>query len=352
MANMQAWIVEAHGGPEALKRKELPTPDPGPDEARVKVLAVGLNHLDLWIRKGVEGHVFPLPLVPGCDVVGVVEALGARARRARGVPRLGTRVLINPTLSCGRCSQCRSHQEPLCREFGIVGETQNGGLADSVLVPARNLFRLPAKLSTIDAASLPIAYVTAWQMLVHKARVKKGDWVLIHGAGSGVSVAAIQIARLHGAQVIVTSRDPAKLERAKALGAHEVVDTTVEPFRNVVRSLAKAASRRGVDIVVDHVGVATFEDSIKCLDWGGRLVTCGATTGAEVGLNLKPLFFKNLSVMGTTMGSRKDFEAVVKLAADGKLKAVVDRILPMEQAPQAFSLIESGALFGKVVLTQ
>lgn len=354
---MKAWLVERHGGPEVLTRVSWPEPVPGPGEALIRVEAVGLNHLDLWVRNGVPGHKFPLPLIPGCDVTGVIEALGpAVAGGAASVHgsaplAVGTAVLVNPTLSCGICPSCKKGFPPTCASFGIIGETRHGGAADKIVVPVVNLLERPAGLSAARAAALPIAYVTAWSMLTRKARLEAGEWVLIQAGGSGVSVAAIQMAKHLGASVITTVGDSAKAAKARALGADHVIEYKKEPVREALKKILKPVSRRGVDVALDHVGVDTFSDSLRALDWGGRLVTCGATTGSVVQVDLKPVFFKNLSILGSTMGSYSDLVQVVDLVTRGKIDAVIDSTFPILDLPKAMQRLESREAFGKVVCT-
>ncbi len=349
---MKAWRVDSHGGPEVLKRVEVPVPEPGPMQVRVRVEAVGLNHLDLWVRNGVPGHLFPLPMIPGCDAVGVIDAFGPGAEAALSAEGLkaGSPVIASPIASCGRCEACLGGNDPLCRSFGIYGEHSDGGCSDFAVYPVQNLILRPAGLNAEEAASLSIPFVTAWTMLVRKAQVKPGELVLIQAGGSGVSVAAIQIAELLGADVITTVGSDDKIERVRALGADEVVNYKTTPFREVVRKWAAARGRKGVDVVVDHVGGETFQESFKCLAWGGRLVTCGATAGAEIKIDLRHLFFKNLSLLGATMGGKADLVRVVGLVGQGKLRPVVDSVFPMADYPKALAKLESRSIFGKVVV--
>lgn len=341
---MKAWQIDRHGGLEVLKRVEIASPKPGPMEVLVRVEAVGLNHLDLWVRKGVPGHTFPLPITPGCDVAGTVAELGPGAS---GVD-VGAPVVVNPGISCGRCEACLGGFDPLCRSYGILGETRDGGCADYVAVPLTNLIERPRTLSAVQAAALPIPFLTAWTMLTRKACVKPGETVLVQAGGSGVGVAAIQIAKLLGATVITTVGSADKVSKALALGADHVIPYKTTPFRDEVKRIT---GKKGCDIVIDHVGADTFGDSLKCLAWGGRYVTCGATTGAKVELNLQHVFFKNLSVLGSTMGSKADLIRVIELVAQGKLKAVIDSTFPVNELPKAQQRLESREAFGKVVLS-
>lgn len=323
-------------------------------EVRVRVQAVGLNHLDVWTRKGVPGHKFPLPLVPGCDSSGLIDSFGpgaeellSREKLARGSP-----VIVSPGLSCGRCEHCLSGFDPLCPRYGILGETQDGGCADYVVVPAVNLIARPANLSASQGASLQIPFLTAWTMLTRKAECRPGDTVLIQAGGSGVSVAAIQIAKLFGATVITTVGDDSKIEKARALGADHVINYRKGPFREEVKKILSAQGKKGCEIVLDHVGADTFSESMKCLAWGGKLVCCGATSGADISIDLKAVFFKNISILGSTMGSKADLLRIVSLAAQGRLKPVIDTELPMSELPAAMEKLESRKIFGKVAVLQ
>jgi NADPH:quinone reductase-like Zn-dependent oxidoreductase len=341
---MKVVVVREHGGVDRLLDEERPVPDPAPGEALLRVKACGLNHLDLWVRRGVPGHRFPLPLVPGSDVAGIVERVGA------GVSRVspGDRVAVSPGLSCGACAPCLSARDPFCREYGILGESRDGGYGEYVVVPARNLLPLPASLPFEEAAAIPLAFLTAWHMLVGRAQLRPGETVLVHAAGSGVGSAAIQIARLWGARVIATAGGPDKVERARTLGAAEVIDHRQHEFAGEVQRLT---DRRGVDVVVEHVGSATWEGSMRCLARGGRLVTCGATTGYDVRIDLRHVFFKGLSILGSTMGAQGELVELWRFVEAGTLRAVVDSVLPLSRIGHAHQLLEERRVFGKVVVT-
>lgn len=340
---MKAVLVRAHGGLDALSCEDIPTPEPGPGEVRVAVRAVGANHLDTWVRRGVPGHTFPLPLILGSDVAGIVDAVGA------GVAGLsaGDRVVLAPGVSCGSCAACLSGRDNQCRTYGLLGEHRDGGCADFIVVPRQNVLALPAALTFEQAAAVPITFLTAWHMLVSRAAIRPGETVLVHAAGSGVGSAAIQIAKLWGATVITTASSAAKCQRAADLGADHVVDTGRQDFAAAVRDLT---GKRGVDVVVEHVGAATWAGSVRSLAWHGRLVTCGATTGADVGLNLRQVFFKSLSILGSTMGSKGELVEVLGHLAAGRLRPIIDRVLPLAAAGEAHRLLEAREVFGKVVL--
>lgn len=340
---MKAVVIREHGGLEVLQLESREIGEPGPGEARVRVRAVALNHLDVWVRKGVPGHKFPLPMVPGCDIAGVVDALGP----GESGFAVGAEVVVGPGVCCGRCRACRSGQDPLCRQYGILGETRDGGCAEFVVVPAVNLFPKPSRLDFAHAAAVPLVFLTAWHMLVERARVQPGERVLVHAAGSGVSSAAIQIARLFGARVLATAGSAEKCARAKELGAEEAVNYRESDFSDAVRAWT---GRRGVDIAVDHVGAETFDRTIRVLAKGGRYVTCGATSGVQLQTDFRLVFFKSLSILGSTMGGSHELDRVLALVEEGRLAPVVDQVLPLDRVRDAHARLESRAGFGKVVL--
>jgi NADPH:quinone reductase-like Zn-dependent oxidoreductase len=340
---MRAVVVREHGGVEALRLERLPVPEPGPCQVRVRVEAVALNFLDVWVRRGVPGHTFPLPLVPGCDVAGTVDALGPGAEGLA----VGDAVVLLPGVSCGRCPACRQGREPLCRAYGILGETRDGGCAEFVVVPAANVFPRPAGLDAVAAAALPLTFLTAWHMLAERAAVKPGEQVLVHAAGSGVSTAAIQIARLHGARVMAVAGSRAKAELARELGAEEAVDASVEDFAAAAR---RWTAKRGVDVAVDHVGKETFDRTLRCLAKGGRYVFCGATSGFEMVSDFRLVFFKSLSILGSTMGGGHELAAVLGHVGAGRLRPVVDTVLPLEDVAEGHARLEGRRVAGKVVL--
>ncbi len=341
---MRAVVIRAHGGPDVLRLEDRAVPSPGPREIRVRVRAVGLNHLDLWVRDGVPGHTFPLPIVPGCDVSGVVDALGDGARGAA----VGDEVVVSPGLSCGRCRACRAGDDPLCREFGILGESRDGGCQELVVVPDTAVLPKPARLDFVHAAAVPLTFLTAWHMLKTRARVEPGDLVLVHAAGSGVSSAAIQIAAFLGARVLATAGTDAKCARGIELGAEEAINYRSSDF---VQEARRWSGGRGLDVVVDHVGRDTFARSIRLLTKGGRYVTCGATSGYELETDFRPLYFKSLSILGSTMGGGQELQTVMSLVAAGRLRPVVDRTYPLEQVAEAHARLASREAFGKIVLT-
>ena len=341
---MRALLIREHGGVEQLQFAELPDPSAGPGQAVVAVRAVALNHLDLWLRRGVPGHKFPLPMVPGSEVAGVVESAGD------GVTgwKAGDEVVVAPGFSCGQCIACLSGNDPLCAHYGMFGETVNGGSSERMLVPVRNLLHKPAALSFAEAAALPLDMLTAWHMLIARAQLRMGETVLVQAGGSGVGSAAIQIAKLFGARVFTTVGSAEKAERARALGADETILYRDVDFSAEVRRLT---NKRGVEIVFEHVGAETFEKSLRALARGGRLVTCGATAGAEVTVNLRLVFFKLLSILGSTMGSLAELHEIFRLVEAGRLRPVVDRVLPIDDVAEGHRVLEAREAFGKVVLT-
>jgi len=340
---MKAVVLEKFGRPDVLELREVRDPVPGPGEALVEVRACGINHLDLFVRQGLRGLEPEMPHILGSDVVGLVGALGAGVRHVKP----GDKVLVLPTLSCGTCPACANGDDNLCREYDVLGRKRNGGYAEKVAVPAANCLPYPDNLRWEEAAAVPLVFLTAWHMLMTRARLKPGEDCLVVGAGSGVGSAAIQIARLIGARVIATAGSPAKLERARALGAHEAVDHSRGEFTAEVRALT---GKKGVEVAVEHVGGRVFEQAAGSLARNGRLVTCGATTGSEARLDLNQLFGRHLSLLGSWMGRRAEMIEVLRFVRDGRLKPVLDSALPLAQAADAHRRIEAREHFGKIVL--
>ena len=340
---MRAVYLERFGGPDVLTFGDRPAPSPKPGEALVRVRACGINHLDLWVRAGLKGLEPEMPHILGNDVVGEITELGA------GVTHLsaGQKTLVNPTLSCGHCPACANGDDNLCRDYDVLGRRRNGGYAEFVCVPAANCLPFPENLSWEQAAAVPLVFLTAWHMLVTRAHVRAGEDVLVIGAGSGVGSAAVQIARLHGARVIATAGTPAKLERARGLGAHETIDHASEDVAARARALT---GKKGVDVVFEHVGGPVFEAAVAALARNGRLVTCGATIGNRVTLNLDLLFGRHLTLLGSWMGRRSDLNDVLEHVAAGTLRPVVDSILPLAEARRAHERLEARDTFGKLVL--
>jgi len=340
---MRAAIFAGHGGPEVVHTANVPRPEPGPGEARVAVRAVALNHLDLWVRRGLPGLELPLPHVGGADVAGVVDALGA------GVEgwRVGDEVVLNPSLPCRACAACRAGETTRCARYRILGEHVTGGLAEAVVVPADRLHPKPPNLDFVHAAAVPLAFQTAWRALVTRAAIRPGEDVLVLGASGGVATAVVQVAKLAGARVIAVTSSPERVEAVRALGAEVVIDRNAGPWS---KAAWLATGRRGADVVVENVGAATWPDSLRSLRRGGRLVTYGATTGYLAETDLRYLFYKQLSLLGSTMATDAEFEAVMRLVSSGALRPVVGLVLPLEEAAEAHARLEAGEVFGKVVL--
>lgn len=341
---MKSVRIHEHGDPSVLRIEDVSDPAPGPGEVLVRVRAAALNHLDVWVRRGVPGHEFPLPITPGCDGAGVIEAVGAGVDGAR----VGEEVALAPGLSCGTCARCSEGRDNLCRAYGILGETRDGTNAELLVVPERNALPKPPSLSFEEAASMPLAFLTAWGMLVEKVGLTPGDFVLVQAGGSGVGSAAIQVAKLFGCEVAATASTEAKRARCLELGADHAIDYTKDDWSFEVRRLTR---KRGVDVVVEHVGGPTLVTALRTLKKGGTLVTCGATSGFEVTLDLRPLFFRNVSILGSTMGSRGSLHRILELAERGAIRPVVDRVLPMTDIAKAHEALDERAQFGKVVVT-
>ncbi len=342
---MKAVVLPRFGGPEVLEYVEdRPEPVPGPDEVLVHVHAASLNHLDLTVRKGLPTLKLTLPHILGADLAGEVAQLGSDASGFEP----GDRVVANPGLTCGHCEFCVAGDDSLCPDYRILGEHVPGTYAEYVVVPARNLLPIPVDMDWVTAAAAPLVFMTAWRLLVTRAAIRPGEDVLILGAGSGVSMAAIQVAKLAGCTVFTTSSSDAKLKRAREIGADVVVNYKEMPWSKAIWELT---GKRGVDVVLDHVGEATFKDSLRTLRKGGRLVIPGATTGTLPQIDLRYLFWRQLSVLGSTMANRREFEEVMKLVFMGRLKPVVDKVFPLREAAAAHAYLEGGEQFGKVVLS-
>lgn len=340
---MKAIVFNRHGGEDVLELIERPEPTISASEVLVRVKACALNHLDVWIRKGIRGVEFPLPHILGADISGVVERVGEAVKTVRE----GDEVVLSPGLSCMHCEYCLSMRDNLCAAYDMFGYRADGGYAEFVKTPSVNVIPKPKNLDFAQAASIPLVFVTAWHMLLTRAQLKAGETVLVHAAGSGVGSAAIQIAKLFGARVLATASTAQKLEKAQALGADEVINYQEEDFLDAVRRLT---GKRGVDVVFEHTGEATWDKSIRSLVRGGRLVTCGATSGFVGNLDIRYLFSRQISLLGSYMGSKSELLEAMKFFADGRLKAVIDRVLPLEQAADAHRALEDRAQFGKVVL--
>jgi NADPH:quinone reductase-like Zn-dependent oxidoreductase len=340
---VKAAIFQKHGGPEVLEYADVPEPRIRANEVLVEVKACALNHLDIFVRGGLPGIEIPLPHILGNDIAGVVREVGELVTWVKA----GDEVMVQPGVSCGHCEACLTGQDNLCREYDIIGYRRNGGYADLVAVPGVNIIPKPAALSFEEAAALPLVTVTAWHMLVTRANVQPGEDVLVHAAGSGVGSIAIQIAKLRGARVLTTASSDDKLAKARELGADETINYTRDDWPKEVRRLT---DKKGVDVVVEHTGAATWPGSISSLKNNGRLVTCGATSGFDARTDLRQVFYRHLTLLGSFMGSKGELIEALKFVGEGKIRAVVDRVLPLSEARQAHELIEDRAQFGKIVL--
>jgi NADPH:quinone reductase-like Zn-dependent oxidoreductase len=341
---MRAVVLRQHGGPEVLAVEDLPEPRAGAGQVRVRVAAVAVNHLDIWVRNGLPHLKLEYPFRLGADVAGTVDAIG---EGVSGVA-VGDEVVVNPGHSCGRCRECLSGRDNLCRWFRLMGEDISGGYCEQIVVPAQNVVAKPKSLSFTDAAALPTTFLTAWQMLTRKAPVKPGDDVLVMAAGSGVGVAAVQMAKLHGARVIATASTDEKLARARQLGADETIN---HASQDLVAEVKRLTGKRGVDIIFEHVGAEVWPKLILSLTRGGRIVTCGATSGWDARTDLRHVFFRQLEILGSTMGPKGDLFPILDLVGAGRLKPIVDKIMPLAAAQEAHRLLQGRAIFGKIVLT-
>jgi len=340
---MKAIVFHQHGGPEVLKYTDAPDPTIRPNEVLVRVRACALNHLDLWVRIGNPNVPIPLPHIPGSDISGEVVQIGADVSTVR----VGQKVVLAPGVTCGKCPACVSGQDNRCRHFTNLGYLIDGGCAELVRAPEVNCMPYPENLTFEEAASIPLVFQTVWHMLLARAELQPGEDVLILGAGSGVGSAAIQVAKFFGARVIATAGTDEKLRKAKQLGADHLINHKTQNIRDEVRRIT---NKRGVDVVFEHVGTATWDDSFASLAPGGRLVTCGATTGYDAKVDLRFLFSRQLSLLGSYMGTKSELHSVMRLVASGRFKPIVDRIFPLAACAQAHAYLESSSQFGKVVL--
>jgi len=341
---MKAIVFHQHGAPDVLKFEDAPEPSLRGNDVLVRVKACALNHLDLWVRRGLPNVPIPLPHIPGSDIAGEIAKIGADVTSVR----VGQKTVLAPLVSCGKCSACRAGLDNHCRQATNLGYMIDGGCAEFVRAPEVNCLPYPENLKWEEAAAVPLVFQTAWHMLITRAELRPGEDVLILGAGSGVGSAAMQIAKFFGARVIATAGSDEKLAKAKELGADQLVNHKSQKIRDEVRRIT---NKRGVDIVFEHVGTATWEDSLASLAPAGRLVTCGATTGFDAKVDLRFLFSRQLSLLGSYMGTKSELHTVMKLVAAGRLKPVVDRVWPLAEAATAHAYLEAGSQFGKVVLS-
>lgn len=343
---MKAIVFHEHGGLDVLRYEDVPEPKIGPNDILIRVRASGCNYNDIWARQGIPGMKFDLPHISGSDAAGEVVQVGD----AVATLKVGQKVLVHPPISCRMCEVCTSGHEYFCRSFKIWGFQTgplDGGHAEYARIPEANAIPMPENLTFEEAASIPLVLLTAWHMLVTRAQIKAGEDVLIWGAGSGVGSVGIQVAKLFGARVIAVAGSDEKLEKAKELGADEVIN---HRSQDVVAEVRRLTSKKGVEVVFEHVGRATWERSIASMAWGGRLVICGNTTGYEAKTDLRFLFNKQLSLLGSHQGNKAELLRALKFVENGRIRPVIDRVLPLREAAHAQRLMEERAQFGKIVL--
>jgi NADPH:quinone reductase-like Zn-dependent oxidoreductase len=338
---MKAVRIHKFGGPEVLTYEDVPDPRPRKDEVLVRVRACAMNHLDIWVRKGLPG--VNLPHILGSDIAGEIVEVGEFVNGLKS----GQRVLIAPMHFCNHCSKCVAGLQNQCREFTVLGNAVDGGNCELIAVPAVNVIPIPASLDFNQAASVPLVFLTAWHMLTGRAAIRPGQTVLILGANSGVGIAAIQVAKMFNARVITTAGDDRKIEAARELGADYVINHYQQKISEEVR---KITNFKGVDIVLEHVGSATWDESVKSLKSAGTLVTCGATTGPKVEIDLRFLFSRQLSLLGSYMGTMSELHEVLSHVFAGRLKPVIDHIFPLTDIRSAHEYMEKSQMFGKIVL--
>jgi len=341
---MKAVLFRQHGGPDKLAYEDLPTPVIGPEEVLIRVKACALNHLDIWIRQGNPAYPMPLPHVSGSDIAGAVEQVGAQVDGLM----VGEKVFVSPGISCWKCEQCLAGRDNMCRIYSIIGAMMHGGYAEYVKVPFRNVVPIPGNLTFEQAAAFPLVSVTASHMLFALAGLQHGETVLIMGAGSGVGMMAVQMAKLAGARVITTVGSDDKISKAVILGADAVLNHSKEKVADRVKLLTEG---RGVDVVIEHIGSEVWESCLQSLAKGGRLITCGATTGVEVKLDLRYIYSRQLTIKGSYMGTRAEFVKAAELLGQGRLISVIDRTYPLKEARAAQEQMLSRKFFGKIVLT-
>lgn len=340
---MRAAVIHENGDLDVVRVEDVPEPKPGPGEAVLKVTCAGLNHLDIWVRKGRPGVTLSGAHVLGSDAVGVVDELGEGVENVK----VGDEVIVNPGLSCGRCEFCARGQQSECPSFGIMGLSRPGTFAERVAVPARNLWPKPTHVALDEAGALSLASVTAWRMLMTRAQVKPGETVLIHGIGGGAALCALQFVKLVGAEVIVTSSSDEKLAGAQRLGADHAINYRRQ---DVVECVKEITGGRGVDVAVDSVGASTWPLDFACVRRAGRIVTCGVTTGPKAETNLQALYWNQLTILGSTMGSDEDFRQMLRAVAVSRLRPVLDEVFPLDEVRQAMAKMEAGRQFGKIAL--
>lgn len=332
---MKACIIHKYGGIEELKIEEIPVSILKKNEVLVKVHSASLNHLDIWVRQGARGSELKIPHIIGSDASGTTKETGEE-------------VILYPGLSCGTCEKCIHSEETECPDFGIIGMSRPGTFAEYISVPKNCIFTKPKHMTFEEAAAFPLTFLTAWRMLTVKAKIKAGEFVLIHGTGGGVALASLILAKFLGAKTIITSSSDEKLKKAEGLGADHLINYKT---CDVSFEIKKITGSKGTDVIIDSVGASTWQIDFECIRKGGRIVLCGVTTGAEAKINLRTLYWKQISVFGSTMGSRKDFEEMLKFINTNKLKPVIDSTYPLNQIQSATQEMEEGTQFGKIVLT-
>jgi NADPH:quinone reductase-like Zn-dependent oxidoreductase len=341
---MKAIVFRQHGGLEVLEQAEVPRPEPGPGEALVRLQVAALNRLDLWVRQGWPSLRLALPHIPGADGAGEIAALGPGVEGWSA----SERVVINANLSCGECEFCQDGRDNLCRRWELLGETRRGTYAEYVTLPARNLLRLPEGSDPRRAAAAALVYLTAWHSLIRRADLRPGESVLVVGASGGVNLACIDIAKFAGARVYVVGSSAEKLQLAAKMGADHLIDRSQEA--NWARAIHQLTEQRGVDVVVDNVGT-TFPSSFRAARKGGRILTVGNTGGPKFEIDNRFIFGKQLSILGSSMGSRADFAAVMGLVLSGQLHPALDQAYPLAEARAAQERLERGQQLGKITLT-
>jgi NADPH:quinone reductase-like Zn-dependent oxidoreductase len=341
---MKAVVIQEHGGLDKLRIEEIPEPEYSEDEVLLKVHSAGLNHLDIWVRKGRGNLNLPKPHILGSDAAGVVVATGANVTNVA----VGDEVIINPGLSCGCCEFCSRGQQSECISFGIVGLSRPGTFAELLALPSRNVWPKPSHMNFNEAGVFVLSHLTAWRMLMTRAQLKPGQTVLIHGIGGGVALSALQLARLAGAEVIVTSSSDEKLERASQIGADHTINYRI--VEDVAQHVKDITSGRGVDIVIDTVGAATWPIDFSAVRRGGKIVLCGVTSDTQAVTDLRALYWNQLTILGSTMGSEEDLHQMTKAVTKAKLKPIIDSVTKLENIKDATEIMETGQQFGKIVI--
>ena len=340
---MKAAVFFEPGGPENIRIAEVPDPKVGADQVLVQIKACALNHFDLLVLKESDPATFSNPFWGGADISGIVAETGKNVSQFNP----GDRVVINPGLSCGSCEHCFAGEESQCNDYGIIGDTVPGGFAEYIAVDQNNLLNLPDQVTFVEAAAVPLVFQTAWRALMTRAGIQSGEDVLILGASGGVGSVGIQIAKLAGANVYAVTSTPEKASLARTLGADHILDRN---SGDIWKELAELTDQRGVDAVLENIGAATWSQSLRSLVKGGRLVTCGRTTGSQAEIDIKLIFWNQLLIIGSTMANQKEFSEVMSHFFQGKLQPVIDSTFPLDQARQAYQRLQSGEHFGKVII--